>query len=157
MTCFYGDYTHALDSQCRVSLPCDWRQKDGNNELILAPTGDRALALFPPELLADFFDRMRTASITNGKVQRALADFGRMCKRCKCDKQGRIALDREMLNSIGVTSQLQLSGAVTHIRINAPGENSSSIEETLATLDEVNMALNGSVDSAIRNIIGAGK
>ena len=155
MTTYYGNYTHALDSQCRVSLPSDWRIKDGDTELILAPTSDDALILLPPEQLDAFFEKMKTASITNSKIQRALAGFGKLCKKCKCDRQGRIALDRAMLDSIGVGSQVQLSGAVTQIRISAPAKTDDiNISEALAALDEINSLLSGSVDNAIKNILG---
>ena len=154
MTGFYGDYTHALDSQCRVSLPCDWRKKDGETELILAPTGDRALLLLPPDLLESFFARMKNASITNSKIQKALADFGRLCRRCKCDKHGRIALDRDMLDRVGISEQIQLSGAVTHIRVSAPAaEEVTDIAAALAALDEVSASLDGSLDAAIKKAL----
>ncbi len=155
MTTYYGNYIHALDSQCRVSLPSDWRVKDGDTELILAPTSDNALILLPPEQLDAFFEKMKTASITNAKIQRALAGFGSLCKKCKCDRQGRIALDRSMLDGIGVGNQVQLSGAVTQIRISAPAETSGiNVSDALAALDEINSLLSGSVDNAIKNILG---
>lgn len=155
MECFYGEFVHALDTQCRISLPSEWRQKEGETEMILAPTQDRALVLLPPALLNDFFERMRHASITNGKIQRALADFGRLCKKCRCDRQGRIALDRDRLNAIGVGNQVKLSGAVTHIRLSAPGTDDipdmNDIAGALEALDEVNQSLG--LDQAIKNAL----
>ena len=65
MTTYYGNYIHALDSQCRVSLPSDWRVKDGDTELILAPTSDNALILLPPDQLDAFFEKMKTLQILN--------------------------------------------------------------------------------------------
>ena len=32
---FCGTKQHALDSQCRVSLPAEWRQPEGETRLIL--------------------------------------------------------------------------------------------------------------------------
>ncbi len=156
MECFYGEFVHALDAQCRISLPSDWRQKEGETEMILAPTTDRALVLLPPALLDDFFERMRHASITNTKIQRALANFGRLCKKCRCDRQGRIALDRDRLNAIGVENQVKLSGAVTHIRLSAPGSTDNfdqdDIANALGALDEVNQSLG--LDQALKNALG---
>ena len=34
---FLGEYDHTLDAQCRVSLPSDWRNREGNTELVLIP------------------------------------------------------------------------------------------------------------------------
>ncbi|UKI30145.1 MAG: hypothetical protein L6W00_19440 [Lentisphaeria bacterium] len=50
----------------------------------------------------------------------AFAYLGSRSRQCRCDKQGRIALDRKMLDEIGVGTQLKLIGAVTHIRLTAP-------------------------------------
>ncbi|MCQ2377898.1 MAG: hypothetical protein MJ016_01640 [Victivallaceae bacterium] len=156
MNCYYGEFQHTLDAQCRVSLPCEWRDRETDTELILAPTADDALVLLPPALLDDFFERMRNASVTNAKIQRALVDFGRLCKKCRCDRQGRIALDRERLNAIGVGKELLLSGAVTHIRLSAPLPDKKRGAETVAAaldaLDEVNRSLG--LDQALKNALG---
>ena len=53
-------------------------------------------------------------------MQMALARIGARSKRCRCDRQGRIALDREMLDGIGVGDRLMMVGAVTHIRLCSP-------------------------------------
>ena len=155
MDCYYGEFIHALDAQCRVSLPSEWRRGDAGTEMILAPTADRALVLLPPALLDDFFARMRNASVTNSGIQRALVQFGRLCKKCRCDRQGRIALDRERLDAIGVGKELVLSGAVTHIRLSAPGADSpvgeKNIAGALAALDEVNRSLG--LDRALKDAL----
>ena len=53
-------------------------------------------------------------------MQMALAYLGPRSRQCRCDKQGRIALARKMLDEIEVKNQLKLIGAVTHIRLSAP-------------------------------------
>ena len=117
---YLGEFEHTLDPQCRVSLPSDWRAKDGDTTLVLIPARDAALLLLPVETFLEFVERARKYAIANAKLQAAFAYLGSRARQCRCDKQGRIALDRKMLDDIGVKGQLKLIGAVTHIRLCAP-------------------------------------
>ncbi|MDD3886477.1 MAG: hypothetical protein PHI35_06380 [Victivallaceae bacterium] len=138
---FLGEYEHSLDTQCRVSLPSDWRGKDGDTELVLIPAPEKSLLLLPISTFAEFFNKLKSQAIVNPRVQKAFAYLGANSRRCRCDKQGRIALDRGMLERIGVTGALKLIGAVTFIRLCAPGnwmlpEGDDGIENCLAEIRE---------------------
>ena len=117
---YLDSFDHVLDAQGRVSLPSEWRNKDGETEMVLLPTADKALVLLPLEVFMEFVKKAAKKAIANPNIQRALAHLGSNSSRCRCDKQGRIALDRSKLDSIGVGKSLKLIGAVTHIRICAP-------------------------------------
>ena len=117
---FFNRYERALDPQCRISLPSDWRNKDGDTEFIMFPAVGKALVLVPGNVLSRLFEKLQDESITDPKIQMAFAYLGSEARVCRCDKQGRMALDREKLDSIGVKKNLKLIGAVTHIRICAP-------------------------------------
>ena len=117
---FVGNYDHVLDAQGRVSLPSDWRNKDQETELVMIPTRDQALLLLPMATFMEFVGKAGKLAIANPKMQMALAYLGSASRRCRCDKQGRMALDREKLDSIGVKKNLKLIGAFSHIRICAP-------------------------------------
>ena len=117
---YLDSFDHVLDAQGRVSLPSEWRNKDGETEMVLLPTADKALVLLPLEVFMEFVKKAAKKAIANQNIQRALAYLGSNSCRCRCDKQGRMALDREKLDSIGVKKNLKLIGAITHIRICAP-------------------------------------
>ena len=117
---FVGEYDHVLDAQGRVALPSDWRSRDGETELMMIPAWDKALLLIPQATFVEFAGKVGTKHMGDKKIQLALALLGRASRRCRCDKQGRMALDRGMLDSIGVEKKLKLIGAVNHIRICAP-------------------------------------
>ena len=117
---YLGEFEHALDPQCRVTLPSDWRDKEGNTHLVMIPARDAALLLLPLDTFLEFVERARKYAIANARMQAAFAYLGARARNCRCDKQGRIALDRKMLDEIGVKTQLKLIGAVTHIRLCAP-------------------------------------
>ncbi len=115
---FLGEYDHVLDPQGRITIPRDWRRPDGGeSDFVLFPARDAALLLFPAAVFLDFVARARKLAIADAKLQLAFAALGSRARRCKCDKQGRLALERRMLEGIGVTGKLKLLGAMTHIRI----------------------------------------
>ncbi len=117
---YLGEYDHALDNQCRVSLPSDWRNREGETELILIPAREQALVLLPKPTFMEFVNKAKKLAIANPKMQMAFARLGAASRQCRCDKQGRIALDRKMLDGVGIGMQIKLIGAVTHIRLTAP-------------------------------------
>ena len=114
---FLGESEHTLDPQGRITLPKEWRSPDGETALVMIPARDQALLLLPVATFVEFVDRVRKFAIANAKVQAAFAYLGSRSRECRCDKQGRIAIDRKMLDEVGIGSQLKLIGAVTHIRI----------------------------------------
>ena len=117
---YLGEFEHTLDPQCRVTLPSEWRNKGGDTQLVMIPARDAALLLLPLDTFLEFVERARKYAIANARMQAAFACLGSRARNCRCDKQGRIALDRKMLDGIGVAGQLKLVGAVTHIRLCAP-------------------------------------
>ena len=139
---FVGNYTHALDAQGRVSLPSDWRNKDQDTEMVMIPAHDQALLLLPVATMMEFVAKASKMAIANPKMQKALAYLGSVSDRCRCDKQGRMAFKRELLDSIGVKKELKLIGAFTHIRICAP-ENWTMPENPDEYLDAIQEVSDG--------------
>ena len=139
---FVGDYDHVLDAQGRVALPSDWRTKGQETELVMIPARDNALLLLPLATFMEFVGRAGKLAIANPGMQKALAYLGSASRRCRCDKQGRMSLDRAKLDSIGVGKKLKLIGAVTHIRICAP-ENWQLPEDPNEYLNEIQQISDG--------------
>ena len=151
---FLGEFEHTLDPQCRVSLPSEWRDKDGDTNLVLIPGRDAALLLLPLATFLEFVERARKYAIANAKLQSAFAYLGSRARQCRCDKQGRIALDRKMLDEIGVKGQLKLIGAVTHIRLCAPENWRPPTPETMEScLGDIQEISDGG-DSGLAELLG---
>jgi len=152
---YLEEFDRALDAQCRVSLPADWRKKDGETELVMIPARGEALVLLPKVMFLEFVDKARKLAIANPKMQMAFAYLGSKARQCKCDKQGRINLDRKMLDGIGVVNQLKMIGALNHIRICAP-QNWDSEQNAMDYLDEIQKVSDGPDDvlALLSNMIG---
>ena len=135
---FCGDFTHSLDSQFRVTLPSSWRSGDGEPHLVLFPGRDHDLLLFPYSMFREFLIRARSSALADPAAQAALAQIGRVVRDIRPDKQGRIKLEKEMLQAINVDNQLVMIGAITHIKLCAPANwQPVALGDAGAFLDEV--------------------
>ena len=109
-------------------------------DFVLFAIEDKSLALMPQKLFRTFLADAQKQVITNPAVRRAFSAVAGKAKPCRYDKQGRMALSRDMLDAIGVTDQLTLIGSFSFIRLTAP-ENADAVCET-ATGSEFEMILN---------------
>ena len=135
---FCGDFSHALDTQFRVTLPSAWRCGEGDPHLVLFPGRDNDLLLFPYSMFREFLIRARSSALANPATQAALAQIGRVVRDIRPDKQGRIKLEKEMLAAIGVEKELMMVGAITHIKLCAPDNwNPVELGDAGGFLDEV--------------------
>ena len=116
---FLDTFTHSIDAQCRVSLPSEWR-RDGGMDFVLFAIEDRSLALMPKALFRTFLADAQKQVITNPEVRRAFSAVAGRAKPCRYDKQGRMALSRDMLDRIGVRDQVTMIGSFSFIRLVAP-------------------------------------
>ena len=150
---FCGDFTHTLDSQNRVSLPSAWRCGEGEPHLVLFPGRDRDLLLFPYSMFREFLVRARSSALANPAAQAALAQIGRVVRDIRPDKQGRIKLEKEMLEAIEVENSLVMVGAITHIKLCAP-QNWQPVElgDASVFLDEV-QKLNASDSDGLSQLL----
>ena len=156
---FFGEYEHALDAQGRVALPSEWRRLDGDGMFVLMPTRGNALALLPLGMFRDFIARLRKLAIANPKIQKAFSIIGSQSRQCRCDKQGRMAFERRMLESIGVTGQLKMIGSLSYILLCAPEQWQKPAADDLAQqLDEIQKASEGDNELAalLGGIVGKG-
>ena len=75
------------------------------------------MLLFPFATFKEFLAKAGKLSLANKELQAALARIGARARDCHCDKQGRIKIDKTMLQSINVTNNLKMIGALTHIKL----------------------------------------
>lgn len=134
---FVGEYTHALDSQHRVAIPREWRQRSSDTRLILFPGAENDLLLYPYESFQDFMIQARKKSFTNRKIRNVLALVGARSSECVCDKQGRIKLPAKHLENAGITGQVTMVGAFTYIKLCSPEQWQSIQDSSISSLDEL--------------------
>ena len=116
---FLDTFTHNLDAQCRVSLPSEWR-RDGGMTFVLFAIEDSSLALMPEKLFRSFLADAQKQVITNPAVRRAFSSVAGRAKPCRYDRQGRMALSRDMLDRVGIRDRVTMIGSFSFIRLVAP-------------------------------------
>lgn len=117
---YFGMFEHSLDSQGRVAIPSEWRRREGETRFILFQGTEHDLLLFPFESFRNFLIKAQKVSFANPAAQRALQQFGARARECRCDKQGRIRLEKMHLDAVDITDQVKMIGGVTHIKMCAP-------------------------------------
>ena len=156
---FFNSFTHSVDAQGRIAFPGEWRKIAGDCAFVMLPARNGALVLLPQRLFQEFLAGARKLAVANPKIQLAFAKIGSLARPCRCDKQGRMALDRTMLEKIQAESSVKLIGSLNHIRLTAP-ENwqEPDIEDLNLELDELQKAGESTGDAAalLRSIRGGG-
>lgn len=117
---FVGKYDFSVDPQGRISFPGEWRTLPDDFGWVILPESDRALLLMPESGFLDFFYALQKLTLSDPELRLAAARVGAEAKQGHCDRQGRLTLPKNMLESCGVTKAVTLIGAVTHIRVCAP-------------------------------------
>lgn len=116
---FVGEYDYSVDPQGRISLPGEWRS-EGESSWVALPENDAALLLMSESALMAFFAELQKLSVADPSLRLATARLGSLARSCRCDRQGRLALAKNQLEAVGITKNIKLIGAVTHIRLCAP-------------------------------------
>ena len=116
---FVGEYDYSVDSQGRISLPGEWRS-EGESSWVALPENDSALLLMSESALLDFFTELQKLSVADPSLRLASARLGSLARSCRCDRQGRLTLAKNQLETAGISKNIKLIGAVTHIRLCAP-------------------------------------
>lgn len=137
---FVGEYDYSVDPQGRISLPGEWRC-DGESSWIALPENDSALLLMTENALLAFFAELQKLSVADPSLRLAAARLGSLARSCRCDRQGRVSLAKSQLESVGISKNIKLIGAVTHIRLCAPEK---------WVIDDVDSRISGSLSAVAK-------
>lgn len=109
---FCGEFEHSIDAQGRVAIPKEWRYKDRDTRFIIVPDKN-FLQLYPYELFKAFLKTVKQVSLADRKKGMALAKIASKAQECKCDKQGRIKISKNLLEHAKISDQATLAGVFT--------------------------------------------
>ncbi len=151
---FSSAYERSLDSQYRVPMPSEWRRRNKDLVLVLVPGMNNDLLLLPFYMMDEYMEKLSREAMLDPDLQLVMSWIGSSTRECLCDKQGRIKLDRELLESIGVESKLQMIGSLSYIRICAPENWPQKPKDMKPYLDKVKEACKGdSLSEIFRNAL----
>lgn len=115
---FLGEHEVTVDSQRRIALPSQWRKgEDAENHFFLMPGRENSLQLVPADTFRELVNKLRKISFADNQAAVAMASIGSMAQECLCDKQGRFALNKKLMEHAQLQERVLLLGAVTTIQI----------------------------------------
>jgi len=113
---FVGQEERALDAQCRVAIPKEWRVMIKDSPLYLLPV-DGIIQVATNAGFASFLEKARQVSLTDPQGAKALAMFGARAQQCRCDSQGRIQINQKLADYAGLKDTVMLVGAIATMQI----------------------------------------
>ena len=135
---YAGDFVKQLDDKRRVTIPAKWRfEGDTADDAYLAiVTNYGAIEVLPPQRASILLENISKISIANPAKRRALARFMQDSCTFGCDKQGRVMLSEAILNRVGITKDICLSGMLTSFELWNPERREQFLAEEDDSIDE---------------------
>jgi MraZ protein len=109
-TFFVGEFTHALDSKGRVTIPSKWRIQGGENTYLALPNPGGYITVYPPKMVNRLEEKVAEASLSDVRAQALLMELFSKAHSFGCDKQGRINLNDKLLEHAGISEKAVLVG-----------------------------------------------
>ena len=109
-TFFVGEFTHALDSKGRVTIPSKWRIQGGENTYLALPNPSGYITVYPPKMIERLEEKVAEASLSDPQAQSLLMELFSKADSFGCDKQGRINLSDKLLDHAGIKGKAVLVG-----------------------------------------------
>ena len=107
-TFFVGEFTHALDSKGRVTIPSKWRISGGENTYLALPNPGGYITVYPPKMVDRLEQKVSEASLSDVRAQALLMELFSKAHSFGCDKQGRINLNDKLLDHAGIKGKAVL-------------------------------------------------
>lgn len=115
-----GTFARSLDEKLRIPLPKPVRDElkaEGGSILFVTPGTDGSLAVYTPDILEHWADRLAQSSPTG----RDIRTFGRLfyaqAYRTEVDGQGRIRISQELVTLAALTKEVVVVGAGDHLEL----------------------------------------
>ena len=122
---FVGEFTHALDSKGRVTIPSKWRISGGENTYLALPNPGGYITVYPPKMVGRLEEKVVEASFSDVRTQALLMELFSKAHSFGCDKQGRINLNDKLLEHADIQSKAVLVGNFSAFAIWSEGRYAS--------------------------------
>ena len=118
MVFFVGKYERQLDERGRFILPAKIREKLAGTVYITKAPTENCLNLYTEEEWAEIVQNLRKIpTSTDKQLARFVREFFSQALDCELDKQGRIPLSSELINSAQLKKDIVLVGANNKLEI----------------------------------------
>ena len=120
-TLYTGSYRHNLDDKGRLTIPSAWRAAHGEGEQFLAVTNPGGyISVLPPAEVEKLHEKIAAVPLSDTQARDQIAAFFAVAQAFTFDKQGRIALNADLLQRAGIAKESVLSGSMNTFSIYSP-------------------------------------
>lgn len=134
---FIGEYNYTVDSKGRLNIPSKFRSslsKDNKNSLVITRGMDKCVWVYPLVIWKSIEDELRKLSSLSGVNRSFIRNTVRHASIVKLDKQGRIALNQNIITFSNISKNALIIGMVNKIEIWNPSYL-ANIDESFNKID----------------------
>ena len=117
---FIGEYSYTVDSKGRLNIPSKFRgslSKDNKNSLVITRGMDKCVWVYPLVIWKSIEDELRKLSSLSSVNRSFIRNTVRHASIVKLDKQGRIALNQNIITFSSISKNALIIGMVNKIEI----------------------------------------
>lgn len=113
----YADsFPHAFDDKGRLTVPAEWRSERHDRRLVVMPSAEPCLKVFPASWLARQMEKLKEAAMGDPRRKR-LQDLASASQTVELDQQGRILIKERLRQRAGLGRKAMLVGRLDHFQI----------------------------------------
>ena len=117
---FIGEYSYTLDAKGRINIPSKFRSslsKDNDQSLVITRGMDKCIWLYPLIIWQTIENELRKLSSLSGINRTFTRNTVRYASIVQIDKQGRIALNQNIINFANLTKKALIIAMVNKSEI----------------------------------------
>ena len=117
---FIGEYNYTVDTKGRINIPSKFRSslsKENKNSLVITRGMDKCVWIYPLVIWKSIEDELRKLSSLSSVNRSFIRNTVRHASISKLDKQGRIALNQNIMTFSNITKNALIIGMVNKIEI----------------------------------------
>ena len=117
---FIGEYSYTVDTKGRINIPSKFRSslsKENKNSLVITRGMDKCVWIYPLVIWKTIEDELRKLSSLSSVNRSFIRNTVRHASISKLDKQGRIALNQNIMTFSNITKNALIIGMVNKIEI----------------------------------------
>jgi len=117
---FIGEYSYTLDAKSRINIPSKFRNslsKDNKGSLVVTRGMDKCVWVYPLAIWKSIENELRKLSSLSSVNRSFIRNTVRHASISKLDKQGRIALNQNIIKFSNIKKNALIIGMVNKIEI----------------------------------------
>ena len=114
-------FEFSLDDKGRISVPVEWRGEAFEKRLLLLPSEEGCLRVYPASFLGRQLEKLSAEGVTSADARRrSLEKLASVMQAAEPDQQGRIMIREKFRQHAGLNRQAVLVGRLDHFEIWEP-------------------------------------